>query len=132
MITLKTRVEDRFPNIIRIAKKKNIETLGQAGAFVRSVIRYSIRRSKRPALPGQPPRTRRGAMRQAIMFSVEKDRERVLIGPAASRIGVGVGGAHEFGGRFRGRSYPERPFAGPGILAAAPRLPNKWQGLIKE
>lgn len=131
MITLRAKIQDRTPSIIRTAKKRNIETLSQAGAYVRSVIRFSIRRSKRASVPGEPPKTRRGALRQSLLFSVEKERERVLIGPAASRIGIGVGGAHEFGERFRGRSYPERPFSRPGILAAAPRLPKQWQGFIR-
>lgn len=131
MIKTKAKIDDKMPALARVAKKNNIATLGQAGAFVRQVMRRSIRKSKRAALPGQPVKTRKGAIRQAILFSVEKDRERVLIGPAASRIGANVGGAHEFGGSFRGRKYPARPFAGPAIVAAAPRLPSKWDGLLR-
>lgn len=131
MFTVKVYIDDGFEELEAVAEANNIESLTEAGAYVRSVARNSIRRSKRASAPGQPPRTRRGALRQSILFSVEPTQQRVFVGSAASYLGAMTGGAHEKGGVFRGRLYPSRPFMGPALIAAAPRLSENWEGIIR-
>jgi hypothetical protein len=130
-MSIKVRNKTNFQRIAKRAKLNNIETLGQAGAYVMTVARNSIKKSKQYAPVGQPVRTRRGAIKKAILFAPEKDRGRVTIGPAASRLGKSTAGAHEFGQRFRGRKYPARPFMGPALTTAAPKLPKRWQNILK-
>ena len=48
-------------------------------------------------MPGTPPNTRRGLLKQSLLFGVEKQRQSVVIGPAESFIGTAMT-AHEFGG----------------------------------
>ena len=62
-------------------------------------------------MPGTPPNTRRGLLKQSLLFGVEKQRQSVVIGPAESFIGTAMT-AHEFGGIYRKRRYPKRPLMG--------------------
>lgn len=105
-----------------------------AGAgLVRKIARNSIRRSDKASPPGKPPRTRRGAMKNAIAFAVEtaegEPAQRAIIGPAAMFVGPS-GRAHEDGGEFRGETYPDRPFMRPALEAALPRLPESLRRLF--
>ena len=59
------------------------------------------------------------------------DKQGGVIGPTASVAGQ-VGGAHEFGGQFRGDQYPERPFMFPALERALPRFAGQWKGSIGE
>lgn len=95
----------------------------QAGAYVMTVMRRSIRVTDKEAPPGKPPSSKTGRLRRAIMFAVELPA--VLIGASADVIGP-AGGAHDKGGEFRGDDYPARPFAGPALRVAAPRVSSFW------
>lgn len=63
---------------------------------------------------GTAPHTRKGRIRRAILFEVERDNLRAYVGTAFSRFAT-VGKAHEYGGKFRGNEYPARPFMRPAI-----------------
>ena len=108
-----------------------ILTLGRAGAYVRKTAVNSVRKSKRASAAGTPPNTRRGLLKRAVLFGVEPDAGRVVVGPARSLIGISMT-AHEFGGRYRGREYPRRPLMWPALEHAAPRLPKLWEDSLKE
>ena len=88
----------------------SFQSLGHAGAAIRLTARRSIRRSKRYAPPGSPPRTRHGQLRRAIVYAREGN-DRVLIGPGFAHVGPSAM-AHEFGGRYRKANYRARPFMG--------------------
>ena len=61
---------------------------------------------------------------------MEKERERVLIGPAYTVVGRSAS-AHESGGRYRRETYPKRPFMGPALMAIRSRLPRMWADSIR-
>ena len=107
----------------------SFQSLGRAGAAIRLTARRSIRRSKRYAPPGSPPRTRHGQLRRAIVYAREGS-DRVLIGPGFAHVGPSAM-AHEFGGRFRGHRYPKRALMGPALQKNLPRLPRFWAGSIR-
>ncbi len=107
----------------------SFESLGHAGAAIRLTARRSIRRSKRYAPPGSPPRTRHGQLRRAIVYAREGN-DHVLIGPGFAHVGPSAM-AHEFGGRFRGGNFRKRPFMGPALSKNLPRLPRFWAGSIR-
>lgn len=115
--------------VVRQVKAGSIESLGHAGGAIRLAARHSIKRSPRPSEPGTPPHTRRGLLRGAIVYAVEKERESVVIGPRHSVAGP-AGMPHEFGGRFRRERYIKRPFMGPALLEVADRLPRHWAGSV--
>ena len=111
--------------IYNAAKNRSIRSLGHAGASVRLTARRSIRRSKSASLAGNPVNTRKGLVKRAILYSVNRSRQSALIGPAFSLIGKSAA-AHEFGKRYKGDKYPKRPFMGPALLKIKSRLPKFW------
>jgi len=125
---VKTRSE--IPKVLRKAHRANIDSLGHAGGTIRLTAKRSIRKSANPAEPGKPPKTRRGQLRSSIRFAVERNRQRVLIGPDHRIVGQS-GRAHEFGGRYRKQRYPKRPFMGPALTKTKDRLPKHWAGSIR-
>jgi len=130
MIGVTVRTRSDIPKVIRKARKANIVNLAHAGAAIRLTARRSIRKSKKSSPAGSPPHTRQGLMRRAILYGVEKEKQRVTIGPAYSKAGPSAM-AHEHGGRFRGRRYKKRAFMGPALKKMKSKLPRKWAGSIK-
>ena len=125
---IRGRVSSRlaFGRIRKAVRQHNIRSLARAGATVRLIAKRSIRQRKKASTPGLPPNTRKGALRRAILFAVERSRQRVIIGPDRRFVGRS-GAAHEFGGRYRRERYPRRPFMGPALLKVRNRLPRAWQ-----
>jgi len=130
MIGVKTRTTFDRDKVVRKAKAGSIKSLGHAGGAIRLTARRSIRRSEKPSAPGTPPHTRKGQIKRAIVYAVEKREERVVIGPEYATLGP-AGMPHEFGGRFRGQRYARRPFMGPALMKTKDRLPRKWAGSVK-
>jgi hypothetical protein len=130
MIGLRVRTKSQVGRVKRKAKQGTFNSLGHAGAAVRLAARRSIRRRETQSAIGQPPHTRRGQLRRAIAYAVDKARQRVLIGPDAAVVGSS-GAAHEFGGRYRRERYPKRPFMGPALIQVKGRLPKLWANSIR-
>jgi hypothetical protein len=116
MISVKAKTRFDGGAVRKAVRSANIESLGHAGASVRLVARRSIRRAKGPSAPGRPPHTRRGLIKRAILFAVEKELQCVVIGPDASIVDQ-AGTAHEFGGRYK---------------AVRNRLPAHWAASVKK
>lgn len=149
MIGMKGKAEFNSKKILRKAESATARYLGKAGGYVRNAARWSIRRAKRinvydrdtgkqifdvngkpknglvPSRPGSPPRTRNGQLRRSILYAVSRMARSVVIGPRGSVVGMS-GKAHEFGGRYRRETFPERPFMGPALRKTEPILPAMW------
>jgi len=130
MIGARGKVQDDFAKVVRAAKRAVIETLGHAGGYIRKVAQHSIRRSPKPSAPGTPPHTRRGQIRRAIRYAVEKDKQSVVIGPDVDVVGTS-GMAHEFGGKYKRQRYPKRPYMGPALKETEPQLPDMWKDSVR-
>jgi hypothetical protein len=130
MVGSRVKTKDDFAKVVKAARKANIETLGHAGGYIRKVARHSIKQSPKPSAPGTPPHTRRGQIKRAILYAVEKDRQSVVIGPSAEIVGESAS-AHEFGGRYKRERFPKRPFMGPALKETQPQLPSMWSGSVK-
>ena len=115
--------------IKRKAQQGNFKSLGHAAGAIRLTARRSIRKSSSSSTPGTAPNTRHKQLKNALLYSVERTRERALIGPAYSVVG-GSGAAHEYGGRYKKQIYPKRPFMGPALMKVKNRLPRFWAGSI--
>ena len=117
----------------KVRKKADAGTfksLNHAAAAIRLTARRSIRRSPKKSSSGKPPHTRRGLLKRALLYNVDKAKMRAVIGPAYSIAGRS-GSAHEFGGKYYGRKYPKRSFMGPALKVNKRRLPKFWAGTIK-
>ena len=131
MIRFRVKTVFRTQLLERKVKKGNIKSLGRAGATIRLIARRSIRRRKKASAPGKPPHTRgKALLKKAILFAVERQREKVIIGPDFRVVGP-AGRAHEFGGRFRGEQIPARPFMGPALTKTKDKLPKMWAGSVR-
>jgi hypothetical protein len=97
VVSVRVRTKDESRSVVRAAKAGSIKSLGRAGAYIRGIARRSIKVSPDPSTAGKPPHTRKGRLKNAILYSVEKGQERVVIGPTATELGR-VGHTHEFGG----------------------------------
>ena len=89
----------------------------------------SIERSAEPSAPGEPPHTRRGQLKRAIRYDATKDG--AVIGPMASMVGTSAV-AQEFGGQYKGGSYPERAFMGPALDRELDNFAGEFAGSISQ
>lgn len=147
MIGMTARSTFTTKKVTDAATRANFSNLSHAAAAIRLTARHSIRKAPKargrdekgrfrsegrtqPSMSGTPPHTRAGQLKRAILYSVEKQAGRALIGPTYEMMGVSAS-AHEFGGRFRGQRYPARPFMGPALRENLPRLPKIWAASVR-
>jgi len=123
------RTRDDVKKILRKVKKTEAAILFGIGGYVRKVARHSIKRSRTPGPAGGPVRTRFGLAKTAILFAVERDDERVTIGPSYEIIGQAMMG-HEHGIRFRGEETTKRPTMGPALEESLPEYRRMWRNSI--
>ncbi len=130
MIGVKVTTQSNVKPVLAKVQRAEIGNLGHAGAAVRLVARRSIRRRRQKSAPGTPPHTRRGQLKRAIQYAVEKENDLVVVGTSAEVVGR-AGSAHERGGRYRRQKYDRRPFMGPALENITPRLPKLWANSVK-
>jgi len=94
-VKVRSRMDRR--KVVRATRKGSIKSLGKAGAYLRGIARRSIKVSAEPSAPGHQPHSRKGRLKDAILFGVEKARQGVVIGPTVTAVGK-IGRTHEFGG----------------------------------
>ena len=127
---MKVHIEFDQSRILVAVKSGNITALRRAGAYIRKSAQNKVTQSSNASAPGSPPNTRRGLLKQSLLFGVEKQRQSVVVGPAEKFIGTAMS-AHEFGGTYRRRRYPKRPLMGPTLQATLPKLPTLWEKSVK-
>ena len=127
-VKVRTRFDGR--KVVKAARAGSVKSLGHAGGMIRLTAKRSIKRSPKESPAGTPPHTRKGQLKRALRYAVEKEKQDVVIGPEAEVVGTS-GKAHEFGGRFRGGRYPKRSFMGPALEKTKERLPKLWAGSVK-
>jgi hypothetical protein len=130
MIAMRAKTKFDKQKLLAKSKQANFKYLGHAGAALRLTARRSIRTRQKPSPPGTPPHTRRGQLRRAIAYSLDKQRQVVVIGPERDAVGKS-GSAHEFGGRYRRELYPKRPYMGPALEKIQDRLPDFWASSVR-
>jgi hypothetical protein len=130
MFGMKCRSRFDVRKVRKKADTGTFKSLNHAAAAIRLTARRSIRRSPKKSASGKPPHTRRGLLKRALLYNVDKSRMRAVIGPAYSIAGRS-GSAHEFGGKYYGRKYPRRSFMGPTLRKQAHRVPRMWANSIR-
>ena len=82
---MKCEVEfDEDGLVARIARASR-DVLRRAGAYVRRVAQRKVVTSPKPSTPGQPPHSRKGLLKRAVLFASDGDRS-VLVGPGFNFI----------------------------------------------
>jgi hypothetical protein len=130
MFGLKCRSRFDAKKVRKKADAGTFKSLNHAAAAIRLTARRSIRRSPKESTAGTPPHTRRGLLKRALLYNVDKSKMRAVIGPAYSIAGRS-GSAHEFGGKYYGREYPARSYMGPALKVNKRRISNFWSSSIK-
>lgn len=130
MISMKVKTVFNPMHVIRRERAASLRNLGRAAGYIRLTASRSIRRSKKAAQPGSPPHTRRGQLRRAIRYAVERERMNAVVGPEYGAVGTS-GAAHEYGGRYRRETFPKRPFMGPALAKTREKLPTLWANSIR-
>ena len=99
---LRLRVSARFDkqHLKKKVDQASFRSLGHAGGAIRLTARRSIRRRKKPSSPGSPPNTPTGHLKRVLRYSVDRDRQEVLIGPE-NEYARTIWNLHEFGGTIR-------------------------------
>ena len=127
---VRTDIEFDEEGLVAKIARASKEFLKRAGAYVRTVARRKVVTSPKPSQPGQPPHSRKGLLKRAILFGIEREGKSVLVGPGFRFIGASLS-AHEFGGRYMRERYPKRPLMGPSLRESAPHIAKMWLGAVK-
>lgn len=127
---MNVKIEFDERRILVAVESGNLTALRRAGAYIRKAARNKVSVNSSSSIPGTPPNTRRGLLKNSLLFGVEKRIPSVVIGPAESIIGTAMT-AHEYGGIYRKRRYPKRPLMNPTLIAVVPKLPKLWEKAIK-
>ncbi len=128
---MKCKIEFEESKILLLVNRCNYRALTRAGAYIRKAARNRVKVNPNSSSPNSPPNSRRGLLKNSLLFGVEKQRKSVVIGPAAKFIGQSMK-AHEFGGIYRKRRYPKRPLMGPTLIQTSTKIPKLWENIIKK
>lgn len=140
MIAIKltiAKISFKPQSVLNAVERAQVRYVSRAGAFIRSDARRSIRKRKRPAPAGKPPRSVTGTLKAFIKFAVDKRHPiNVVVGPELlanqrdSQKTLELGGSvrrsvFERGGRNeRTVFYKARPYMGPAYEKTEPDLPG--------
>ena len=123
-------VEFDADGLVARGAKASVDVLRRMGAYIRRVAQSKVRQSRNPSQPGEPPHTRRGALKRGILFGVDRRTNSVVVGPSVRFVGTSMQ-AHEFGGGYKRERYPKRPLMGPSLRESAPHLAKMWENAVK-
>ena len=121
-------LDDRL--VMAKASAGSLAALRRSGAYIRTSARHKVHLSPTASAPGTPPHSRRGSLKRALLFGVDKKRSTVLIGPSVKFLGSSLT-AHEFGGVYRRERYQRRPLMGPTLQQTAPKISKFWENSVK-
>jgi len=142
-----TKVFENSSIITKMIDRVTGKALRGFGAYVRAVARRSLGKGNAVSIPGEPPTSRTGFLKNSIQFGTEMRGRRVVIGPVkkqgwSKRVTTLVPPLLEYGGltmmkrlgtspNGRGGNrlarYRARPFMGPAFEKSLPKLPEIWQ-----
>lgn len=127
---MNVKIVSNIEAVLKRAREGTFKTLGYIGGTVRKIAQNSIKIDPEPSAPGSPPHSRKGLLKKAIVYAVDREQQNVVIGPTVNVIGD-AGSPHEHGGDFRGKPYPARPFMGPALDKLANNLDKMWKNSVK-
>lgn len=130
MIAARVRIRYDSQRVHRRAIAGSNHALERAAVAIRDEAVGSIKYESGPSRPGQPPHTHTGRLPRSILYAVDRRGHRAVIGASAVLAGE-MAARHEYGGTYRRRHYPPRPFMRPALLRLAGRLPQFWANSIR-
>ena len=116
------------------------KVLSRFGAFVRTRAKSSIRRRRAASLPGQPPSSHVGLLKDFIYFVFDPAQRSVLVGPvrlnhtageAPAVLEYGGTAAITWGRHPRVVRIAARPYMRPALAQELPGLPAMWAHSVR-
>lgn len=110
MLTFKAAKGNFFDRkvVLNAMSKTEKKEFSKQGAIVRTRARQSMRKRKKPSLPGQPPRVVKGQIKKFLFFSWDNTTRTVVVGPTLLPKGTGAPSTLEYGGTSKGGRNPRR------------------------
>jgi len=127
---MNVKIVSDFDAVLKRARESTFKNLGYIGGVTRKIAQNSIKIDPKPSAPGTPPHSRKGLLKKAILYVVDKDKQSVIIGPTANVVGPAAE-PHEHGGEFRGQVYAPRPFMGPALTKTLTKIDSMWKNSIR-
>jgi hypothetical protein len=121
--------EDHTADVEKAVQRADMRALQKAAYQIFKDAQSSIEQSDKPSPAGQPPHSRKGQLKRAIRYSVEKSEEMAVIGPRESEVGTSAE-PEEFGGEYKGSQYPKRSFMGPALQRNISSIPSLWSAEV--
>jgi hypothetical protein len=156
MMGLVIKTNDDFVGLTRLSRKQTKQALYKSAGYVRTTAKNSIKyaswkrqlkQAKKeqgslsrdeylairyaPSKPGTPPNTHTGQLPKSIAFAASDRAGTFVVGPKRSDIAE-IGHVHEFGGKFRGRNYPARPFMRPALVKSEAVIRENFRGMFRQ
>ena len=102
------------------------------GAYLRKIAQHQIPDRRGPSRPGNPPHSHTGILRQRLFFAYDRAAESVVVGPQVFNPSDAPG-LLEHGGLIprTGKPLAARPFMGPALERAEPKLASLWHDSVK-
>lgn len=145
MIKINTHTFFYNKKVLHLLDKKTHAALGRFGKYVRTVAKNSIKRVGKkaaPSKPGQPPKSRKGLLKNFIFYGFDLAKRSVIIGP--QKI-YGLKGKApsvlEYGGTVkskRGKTHitsskvSARPYMGPAFREGKKHLASLWSNNVQK
>jgi hypothetical protein len=139
MITLQKNIKRFFFDrkiVVEAVNKATLKALSNAGAFIRTRARSSMRRRKGISSPGQPPSVHAGQLKDRLYFAYDPSARSVVVGPERYAKAEAPP-LLEFGGtatrKGKPAQYRPRPFMAPALQAEvkAGTIPQQWANSIR-
>lgn len=129
--------------IVSAVDKATRSNLSKAGAFVRRTMKGLIRKGKKSSVPGKPPKSHTGLLKDFIYFVYEPRSRSVVVGPAKlNKPGLAPatlehGGTTTIVKRVHGKRTHKnvriaaRPYAKPALDKERPKFAQFWADTVK-
>ena len=128
---------DEGERVAKAIRRAGYFALCKLGFKVRAEAKSEIEEEKGPSPAGSPPHThkhvttksgkegKQGLLPASILYAIEKDPARVIIGPSVNVVGTVAPPSSTRGRRnTRAASIPRRPFMGPALAEEEGQLPG--------
>ena len=139
MIKINTHTFFYNKKVLRLLDKKTHSVFRRFGGYVRTVAKNSIKpvgKKGTPSKPGQPPKSRKGLLKNFIFYGFDLAKRSVIIGPQKIHGLKGKApNVLEYGGNARNKSQKghitnakvsARPYMGPAFEKGKKKLSSLW------
>jgi hypothetical protein len=148
VIGLNVKIDSTIERVLAEAEKAQFYALTRTAFRVFEHSRDSIEPIEGPSAPGTPPHThtegivksrrskrfglkRLGVLPRSIKYNVDRKEMVAVVGPTLFDAGL-AGFIHEFGGEYKGGTFPARPFMRPAMDESLRFFGDSFEGSIGE